>query len=44
LVALTLSHFQSIVRFQRISGLLDKLFAAVLIIIASNFIFQITQG
>jgi threonine/homoserine/homoserine lactone efflux protein len=44
LVALTLSQFQSVVRFQRISGLLDKLFAVVLIIIASNFIFQITQG
>ena len=44
LVAVTLSHFQSIIRFQRISWALDKLFAVVLIIIASNFIFQITQG
>ena len=44
LVAVTLSHFQSIISFQRISWALDKLFAVVLIIIASNFIFQITQG
>ena len=44
LVALTLSHFQSIVRYQRISGVIDKVFAVVLIVIASNFIFQITQG
>ena len=44
LVALTLSHFQSVVRFQRISGLIDKIFAIVLIGIASTFIFQITQG
>ena len=44
LVAVTLSHFQSIIRFQRISWALDKLFAVVLIIIASNFIFQITEG
>ncbi|MCS5594444.1 MAG: LysE family translocator [Porticoccaceae bacterium] len=44
LVALTLSHFQSVVRYQRISGVIDKIFAVVLIIIASNFIFQITQG
>ena len=44
LVALTISHFQSIVRYQRISGVIDKVFAVVLIVIASNFIFQITQG
>jgi len=44
LVAVTLSRVQSTVRFQRVSWLLDKLFAVVLIVIASNFIFQITQG
>ena len=44
LVASTLSNFQSIVRYQRISGVIDKVFAVVLIVIASNFIFQITQG